>query len=299
MAYIDKCPRCGEPLDPNAAFCPHCGVPNDAFITELPPDGQPPRTIEQLRAWCLAKGMPLRQMRVFIGEDFDRPMAFGIYRDGPNVVVYKNKSDGSRAIRYRGPDEAHGVDELYRKILEECHNRGLYPDGEPPAPEPPGGGYPGGGHPGGRPPRRGFLSAPFVRAALIILAVVIVARLFQGYRHRQDGYYGVRGENIIYYRYLDDWYYTYTDADDDTWYPLYDEPFDDYDDYYDDYSLGDDWSAGWGVSDFRDSSAWDSVQDSSSNRSSGSGDSDWDSWDSGDSDWDSWDSDYTDWDSDW
>lgn len=284
MAYIDKCPRCGEPLDPGAAFCPHCGVPNDAFITELPPDGQPPRTIEELRAWCLSKGMPLRQMRVFIGEDFDRPMAFGIYRDGTNVIVYKNKTDGSRAIRYQGPDEARGVDELYRKILEECHKRGLYPDGAPPAPEPSDSGRRRTGS------RSGFFRGPFVRAALIILAVVIVSRLFRGYQHRNDGYYGIRGDDIVYYRYSDDWYYAYTDQDDGTWYELDDEPFGDYDDY-DDYSLGDDWFAGWGVSDFQDSSMWDSLQSSSSERSG--------SWSDDGSGWDSWDSGDTNWDSDW
>ena len=46
-------------------------------------------------------------MRFFIGEDFREARAFGIYKAGENrFVVYKNKSDGSRAVRYDGPDEA-------------------------------------------------------------------------------------------------------------------------------------------------------------------------------------------------
>ena len=50
--------------------------------------------------------------------------------------------------------------------------------------------------------------------------------------------------------------------------------------------MGDDYDDSWGASDFTDSDAWDSLQDSDS-------DSDWDA------DYDSWDSGDTDWDSDW
>ncbi len=99
--------------------------------TELIPENanQSPRTIEELRKYCLDKGMPLSKMRFFIGTDFREPRAFGIFRDGENFIVYKNKSDGSRTIRYSGSDEAYAVNELYQKILDECHKRGIYPDG--------------------------------------------------------------------------------------------------------------------------------------------------------------------------
>ncbi len=75
--------------------------------------------------------MPLLKMRFFIEEDFRLPKAFGIYRDGNDIVVYKNKADGTRVIRYQGPDEEYAVSDIFAKLLEECHNRGIYPDGKP------------------------------------------------------------------------------------------------------------------------------------------------------------------------
>ncbi len=87
-----------------------------------------PRTIRELTDFCLSKGMPLERMRFFIGQDYREPRAFGIYQSGDEFIVYKNKSDGSRAIRYRGRDEAYAVSELYEKLLDECHMRGIYPE---------------------------------------------------------------------------------------------------------------------------------------------------------------------------
>ena len=57
-------------------------------------------------------------MHVHIGEDYKEPKAFGIYRDAASghFVVYKNKADGQRAVRYEGMDEAYAVNELYQKI---------------------------------------------------------------------------------------------------------------------------------------------------------------------------------------
>ncbi len=76
-----------------------------------------PQTIEELKAFCAEKGMPLEKMRFFIGENIQEPKAFGIYRDeNDRFVVYKNKADGSRAVRYSGPDEAYAVRELYLKL---------------------------------------------------------------------------------------------------------------------------------------------------------------------------------------
>ena len=87
-----------------------------------------PKTIQELQEFCDSKGMPLEKMRFFIGKDFREPCAFGIYKDGSWYVVYKNKDNGSRAVRYHGPDEAYAVKEIYLKLLDECHNRGIYPD---------------------------------------------------------------------------------------------------------------------------------------------------------------------------
>ncbi len=41
------------------------------------------------------------------------------------MIVYKNKADGSRSIRYRGPDEAYAVRALYEKLLEMCRLMGI------------------------------------------------------------------------------------------------------------------------------------------------------------------------------
>ena len=50
-----------------------------------------PKTIEELKAFCAEKGMPLEQMRFYIGEDFPEPRAFGIFQDeNGEFVVYKN-----------------------------------------------------------------------------------------------------------------------------------------------------------------------------------------------------------------
>ena len=139
-ASTGKCPYCGSVLRSDEKRCPGCGAVNKGYIEDKPRTIRQPKTIEELKEYCAERGMPLLRMRFFVGEDFKEPKAFGIYRDGKDVVVYKNKADGSRAVRYKGPDEAHGVDELFRKLLDECHSRGIYPDGErPPAirPDPP------------------------------------------------------------------------------------------------------------------------------------------------------------------
>ena len=79
-----------------------------------------PKTIEELKAFCAEKGMPLEQMRFYIGEDFPEPRAFGIFQDeNGEFVVYKNKADGTRSVRYHGTDEAYAVNELYEKLKSE------------------------------------------------------------------------------------------------------------------------------------------------------------------------------------
>lgn len=69
--------------------------------------------------------MPLEKMRFFIGENRKEPKCFGVYldEDTGNWVVYKNKSDGTRAIRYEGPDEARAAQEIWTKIGDEVKHR--------------------------------------------------------------------------------------------------------------------------------------------------------------------------------
>ncbi|MBR6185993.1 MAG: hypothetical protein IKQ41_06975 [Clostridia bacterium] len=84
--------------------------------------------MDELKRYCVQKGLRPRQMRFFIGEDYKKPRAFGIYQDGKDFVVYKNKADGTRTIHYKAPYEAQAVNELYQKLLSECNKRGIYPN---------------------------------------------------------------------------------------------------------------------------------------------------------------------------
>ncbi len=75
------------------------------------------KTIEDLCGWYNAHNLPpYETTRFFIGVDYKKPRAFGIYRDGNEFVVYKNKDNGERAVRYKGPDEAYAVNEIYLKL---------------------------------------------------------------------------------------------------------------------------------------------------------------------------------------
>lgn len=260
MVSTSKCEYCGATLKSSDRNCPQCGAPNPNYV----PDGKRqiflPKTIEELKEYCAERGMPLLRMRFFIGEDFKEPKAFGIYQDGSDFVVYKNKANGQRAVRYHGPDEEYAVNELFQKLLEECHNRGIYPDGKPVDM-----------------PERNAARKKDMKIIKIAMAAVLAAGIAGtgvGFlAHRHDGYYVVKPGNV-YYHYGNDWY---TNSGDD-WYEVDDFPYDGYDDYF----VGDDYDSDWGVSDFRDSEVWEEIQESHSSSSS-----DYDDWDSGDTDWDS------------
>lgn len=102
--------------------CPVCGAANPQFKT--PKKVSHPKTIEELKRWYEDRHLPPKEVtRFFIGEDYKKPKAFGIYKDGDKFVVYKNKDTGARAIRYEGPDEAYAVNELYLKLKEEILNQ--------------------------------------------------------------------------------------------------------------------------------------------------------------------------------
>lgn len=109
-------------MDDHATQCPACGAANPAFVREAK---QTPKTIAELEDWYKARNLPpYETTRFFIGIDYKKPKAFGIYKDGSgDFVVYKNKADGSRAIRYRGKDEAYAVNELYLRLKEEILNQ--------------------------------------------------------------------------------------------------------------------------------------------------------------------------------
>ena len=117
-----KCDFCGAMVDETEKSCPNCGAPLSGVNRTAP--GQP-KTIEELKQWYVDHNLPPEDVtRFFIGKNYKEPKAFGIYKDDAgDYVVYKNKADGSRAVRYRGSDEEYAVNELYLRLKEEILNQ--------------------------------------------------------------------------------------------------------------------------------------------------------------------------------
>ena len=113
-----KCDYCGSMIDETLESCPHCGAPLSGVNRTA--SGQP-KTIEELQAWYVAHNLPPEYItRFFIGKDIKEPKAFGIYKtETGDFVVYKNKANGERAIRYQGSDEKYAVNELYQRLRAE------------------------------------------------------------------------------------------------------------------------------------------------------------------------------------
>ena len=165
-------------------------------------------------------------------------------------MVYKNKADGSRAVRYNGPDEGYAANEIWQKINSEIElRRGKAAPTKPKNPWP----------------------------MRILIAIVVVLFGFLVYRVAKEprrGYYIV--DDIIYYAQGFDWYY-YDDGD---WYD-YDAPSGD--EWYEDAYYGANYPFVEADDAFENS---DYYRESTS--SSNDSDSDiFDSWDSFDTDWSS------------
>ena len=127
-----RCSYCGTYIDDTLATCPNCGAPNEGVVRTT---SKQPLTIGELKQWYQDRGLPPAETtRFFIGEDYKGPRAFGIYKDEKtgNCVVYKNKANGERAVRYQGTDEAYAVNELYQRLKQEIieqKNRAAGKDG--------------------------------------------------------------------------------------------------------------------------------------------------------------------------
>ena len=90
----------------------------------MTPNLEQPKTIEELRNWFKENGYEPATTRFFAGVDVRSPKAFGVYKNEfGEFVVYKNKADGTRAIRYQGEDEEFAVHELYQRFQEEIINQ--------------------------------------------------------------------------------------------------------------------------------------------------------------------------------
>ncbi len=285
-----KCDYCQQLVDETEKSCPNCGAP---MPTANRTANEQPKTIEQLQEWYKARNLPPENVtRFFIGKDVKEARAFGIYKNSAgDFVVYKNKSDGSRAIRYQGADEEYAVNEIYQKLKVEITNQKANNVNRS-TPKSSNNKKSGSGS---------LLSGLFylILWALMkpigigILAIIIGIFIAIFDHSPSEGYYRYQGND---YYYQDDSWYMYDDYN-DSWsyatnYDFLDDLINDETDYeyrvydhegysFEDSSYYDD-DSGYSYSYDYDSS-WDS-------------DSSWD-WDSGDS-WDSWDSGSS-WNSNW
>ena len=115
------CDYCGVMYDDKLTNCPNCGSPNNKIDRT---SNAQPKTISELQEWFRANGYDYYKTRFFIGIDYKDPKAFGIYKDDAgDFVVYKNKANGERAIRYHGSDEEYAVNEIWQRFQQEIINQ--------------------------------------------------------------------------------------------------------------------------------------------------------------------------------
>jgi len=278
-----KCEYCGAYINEKDESCPKCGGVNANYKRAA---SDTPKTISELQAWYKSKNLPPEEVtRFFIGKNYKEAKAFGIYEENGEFIVYKNKADGSRSIRYSGKDEAYAVNELYMRLKSEilnqkAHNINNSKKGNDKKETP---------------------SDKIYTAIGIVLALAFIAAAFSAVVSFVQGIIGY-GRDLPYagnyYKYLNNTYYCNSYVDDD-WY-VYDDGSDDYlpvsipTEMYDNiqsykYADNEEWDEN--IEHFEDTEMGQYVN--SLNESSDS-DSDY-SWDSSDS----WDSDSSDWDSDW
>ncbi len=276
-----KCSFCGSFISDTDEICPNCGAVNENLMRSA--DGIP-KTIEELKAFSDKHNLPLKDMRFFLGEDFKEPKAFGIYKDDDgNFVVYKNKADGSRAVRYQGKDEAYAVNEIYQKMRSEIRMRKQQKPSE--------------NDPdvkvGAQKAKQAALKkkrkiADFFSIFLVIFLLVLYVVLScvkspgKGYYNYDDTYYYYDSSSWYYYDdYNNQWEKTYSIDDELS-------------KNYKDYSSGSDYSTDFGIDNFNNSQYYLDHNNSNSYWNDSWDDDDWD-WDSNDS----WDYNDSDWDSDW
>ena len=282
------CDYCGSVIDDTIEKCPNCGAVN----VHIQRSGdQIPKTIEELKAFAQEKGIPLEKMRFFIGIDYKEPRAFGIYKEPAtgNCVVYKNKADGSRAIRYTGTDEAYAVNEIYQKMRAELleHkqadlNRGKTTSSYKPKTVK---------HSNRRRGLNGAIWGVLITIAIMFIFAFIVM-IVSDYDTPNKGYYDYQG--TPYYYSGGAWY---TPDDDGEWARTNNTPDrlkENYNDYFEAKDYGD-----------LDSDYADDIEEYQTEAYSYDNDDD-DSWNDSNWDDDDWDYDYddydyfdSDWDSDW
>ena len=246
--------------------------------------------------------------RFFIGMDRHESRCFGIFKkpDG-NILVYKNKDDGTRAVRYDGPDETYAVNEFYQRLKTEIANqksRNIAASGAPVAKKKSNNIF--------LKVIIGYIAVAF-GVQLLALPVIFFSTLFakpsSNNRSSEPTKRITYDCNNGYYNYNDDYYYFVDNMN--TWY-CYDESTNYWEKTTDiDEELYENWedyssSSSYFSEDYEDGTTyydqWYATDyQNYSNSSSDDGYSYSDDWDSGSS-WsssDSWDSGSTDWSSDW
>ena len=285
-----KCEYCGSMIQDTVDVCPNCGASNVNVVRVA---NGTPKTIAELQQWYKDRGLPpYETTRFFIGIDYKNPRAFGIYKgeDG-DFVVYKNKDNGERAVRYKGNDEAYAVNELFMRLKQEIIQKKSLKNSK-----------------GQSVSNKNNEADKFVsnlkKLAILggisvigfFVVIIIIGLFVLAFDHSPSkGYYNYSGTT----------YYNISGDSDTGWYF-----YDSYDDWTpidassvpieiketpsaDDFFYTPDWDSETQITDFESTEIYQEYQESNSySNSDDSSDYDWDSGDS-------WDSDYTDWDSDW
>ena len=279
-----KCEYCESFIDDSEDVCPNCGAVNENMKRVA---NGVPTTIEQLKEYVVEHNLPITMMRFYIGEDYGLPKAFGIYKDETSgeFIVYKNKADGTRAIRYQGCDEAYAVNEIYLKLQSEMQKQNARKIAQMQSRSQSQSSYSNrtsssnysgqqrnttGSSAGNNNSNNKLKKMILIIVLVVIFGSSILEFLFAGLFGVVSMFVGSSDYDVSY---SSDYDYDSNYYDDDYDYDYnydYDYDYDSDYDYSYDYDSGSDWDTDW--------------------------DSDWDDdWDSG-SDWDSG---YSDWDSDW
>lgn len=268
-----KCEYCGALIPDNLEKCPNCGAVNTNMQRSAIGI---PQTIDELLQWYNEQNLPsFEQTRFFIGTNYTGARAFGIYQEGTEFIVYKNKSDGSRIIRYRGTDEDYAVNEIYLKLKSEIVNQKEQNVKKKSVSRPTE--YATSQY---RRPKKHKLTFLVILLILIIVSVISCS-VYQSTNQKPNNSYTYHSNDGSVVPYFIPYLYD----DGTTWWDN-----DDSNTYHDTWS-NDDYS-------YNDDSSWSYDNDNDYSSYFDTWDNDWDSsydWDSGDT----WDSGWSDWDSDW
>lgn len=237
------------------------------------------KTLDELEQFFEKYNIPQETVRFFVKQNRTDAKCFGIYKNASGeFVVYKNKRDGTQAVRYQGTDEAEAVQIFFDKFKEELHLRDVnkqlnssmnrdeyYAEQRKKA-------------------KRKMLAQIGIAGGIVALVLGASIWVRKAFNIPRSGYYMIDDEPY-YYRGNHWWYY---DDSDDDWLIYYGMDYTS-EEYYDDY-LGSSYDSDY---DFSSITTADDYYEYYSDEDSDSDDY-YDSYD-----YDSWDSSDTDWDSDW